>query len=161
MSTYAGQDYIAILLNISQRSINRENMENEYNNMTKYISCTFQTSVYFLISIWKAESSFTCRSHFQPQTRRTAHSLAPTRPQKWGLEHISNKNGSDCLPFVQVGVWQTQQAHLETAVWRTRLPAPPVWVWTGWGLGSEHLAEPEKAMTRSGRAEKAQLAAAV
>lgn len=90
------------------------------------------------------------------------HTVWPRHdPRNGGLEHISNKNGSDCLPFVQVGVWQMQQAHLETAVWRTRLPAPPVWVWTGWGLGSAHLAEPEKAMTRSGRAEKAQLAAAV
>lgn len=46
-----------------------------------------------------------------------------------------------------------QQTHLETAVWRTRSPAPLVWVWTGWGLGSKHLAEPEKAM-RSNRARK-------
>lgn len=60
-------------------------------------------------------------------------------------------------PFVQVGV---QETHLETAVWRTRSPAPPVWVWTGWGLGSEHLAEPEKAMRRSDESRKALSAAA-
>lgn len=58
-----------------------------------------------------------------------------------------------------VGVWLIMP-HLETAVWRTRSPAPPAWVWTGWGLGSEHLAEPEKAMRRSDGAEKTRLAAA-
>lgn len=53
-----------------------------------------------------------------------------------------------------------QQTHLETAAWRTRSPAPPVWVWTGWGPGSEHLAEPEKAMRGSDRAERTVLALA-
>lgn len=44
--------------------------------------------------------------------------------------------------------------HPETAVWQTRWPAARVWVWTGWGLGSKHLAEPVKAMRRSDRAQK-------
>lgn len=73
--------------------------------------------------------------------------------------HLSAQKWNE-LPCIQVGLRQMQQTHPETAAWRTRSPAPPVWVWTGWGLGSEHLAEPEKAMRRSGRAEKAPLAAA-
>lgn len=47
------------------------------------------------------------------------------------------------------------QTHPETAAWRTRWPAARVWVWTGWGLGSKHLAEPVKAMRRSDRASAA------
>lgn len=53
--------------------------------------------------------------------------------------------------FPDGDVRRRRRTDLETSEWRTRSPAPRAWVWTGWGLGSEHLAEPGKAARGRGK----------